>query len=93
MAIIQKKQKAIFLDRDGIINQEVGYLYKIEEFKFIDFIFDACKHFNSLRYKLIIITNQSGIARGYYSKNDFLLLNKWMLEQFNNQGINILDVF
>jgi D-glycero-D-manno-heptose 1,7-bisphosphate phosphatase len=85
--------KVIFLDRDGVINQEVGYLYKSKDFKFIDGIFEACKHFQSLGYKLIVVTNQSGIARGYYQEEDFHTLTKWMLVQFNNQDVDILDVF
>jgi D-glycero-D-manno-heptose 1,7-bisphosphate phosphatase len=85
--------KAIFLDRDGIINKEVGYLHKIKDFEFIDGVFDACFYFQSLGYKMIVVTNQSGIARDYYNEDDFHIVNNWMLEQFNNQGINILDVF
>jgi len=85
--------KAIFLDRDGVINKEVGYLHKIEDFEFIDGVFEACLYFQSLNYQMIIVTNQSGIARGYYKENDFHIVTNWMLEQFNNQGINILDVF
>ena len=85
--------KVIFLDRDGVIHQEVGYLYKSKDFKFIDGIFEACKYFQSLGYKLIVVTNQSGIARGYYQEEDFHILTKWMLVQFDNQDIDILDVF
>jgi D-glycero-D-manno-heptose 1,7-bisphosphate phosphatase len=85
--------KTIFLDRDGVINKEINYLYKIEEFEFINGVFEACHYFNSLKYKIIIITNQSGISRGFYSDNDFLHLNKWMLDQFKKKNINILDVF
>ena len=48
--------KTIFLDRDGVINKEINYLHKIEDFEFIDGIFDACLHFQSLGYKIIIIT-------------------------------------
>jgi len=85
--------KVIFLDRDGVINHEVGYLYKRSDFKFVDGVFNACNHFQSLGYKLIIVTNQSGIGRGYYQETDFHKLTKWMLEQFYNQGIDIFDVF
>ena len=85
--------KVIFLDRDGVINQEVGYLHKSKDFKFIDGIFEACKYFQSLEYKVVIVTNQSGIARGYYQEEDFHLLTKWMLTQFHNIDIDILDVF
>ena len=86
------RQRAIFLDRDGVINKEVGYLHKSEDFEFIDGVFEACKYFQALEYKLIVITNQSGIARGYYQEEDFHTLTKWMLTQFAKQGIDILYV-
>ena len=64
--------KALFLDRDGVINVDYGYVYQQERFIFIDGIFDFCKAACDLGYLLIVITNQSGIARGYYSHDDFL---------------------
>ena len=85
--------KTIFLDRDGVINKEINYLYKIDDFEFIDGIFEACLYLKSLGYEIIIITNQSGISRGYYSQNDYLKLTNWMLNQFNNHGISILDTY
>ena len=85
--------KTIFLDRDGVINKEINYLHKIEEFEFIDGIFDACLHFHSLSYKIIIITNQSGISRGYYTESDYQKVTKWLLDQFKYKNINILDIF
>ena len=85
--------KTIFLDRDGVINHEVGYLHKIEDFKFIEGVFDSCLYFQSIGYQIIIVTNQSGIDRGYYGESDFHIVNNWMLKQFKNQGIEILDVF
>ena len=84
--------KTIFLDRDGVINKEVGYLFRIIDFKFIEGVFDACLYFQQLDYKIIIISNQSGITRGYYSERDYLELTKWMLNQFNIKGISILDI-
>ena len=85
--------KTIFLDRDGVINKEVNYLSRIEDFEFIDGVFDACRHFEILGYSIIIITNQSGIGRGYYSENDYQVLTKWMLSKFNENNIEILDIF
>jgi len=85
--------KTIFLDRDGVINKEVEYLFMIDDFEFIEGVFDACLYFQNLDYKIIIVSNQSGIARGYYNENDFHRLTKWMLNQFNAKGISILDVF
>jgi len=83
----------IFLDRDGVINKEVGYLHKIEDFKFIDGVFDACLDFQSFSYQIIIVTNQSGIERGYYTEEDFQTVTEWMLDQFKQHNIQILDVF
>ena len=85
--------KTIFLDRDGVINEEVNYLYQIENFKFIDGVFEACLHFQRLNYKIIIVSNQSGIARGYYSEKDYKKLTSWMLNQFELKSISILGAF
>jgi D-glycero-D-manno-heptose 1,7-bisphosphate phosphatase len=85
--------KTVFLDRDGVINKEVGYLHKIQDFEFINGVFEACLYFQSLNYQIIVVTNQSGIGRGYYDEDDFHIINNWMLGQFKNKGIEILDVF
>jgi len=85
--------KTIFLDRDGVINKEAEYLFRISDFEFIEGVFDVCLYFHNLGYKIIIISNQSGIARGYYNENDYRKLTEWMLGQFNDNGINILDTF
>ena len=87
------RQRAIFLDRDGVINKDKNYLYRKEDFEFIDGVFEACQYFQKLSYQLIVVTNQSGIARGYYQEQDFHKLNQWMIEQFDDEGIKILDVF
>ena len=85
--------KTIFLDRDGVINKEINYLHKIDDFEFIDGVFEACRYLISLNYKIIVITNQSGISRGYYTENDFQIITNWMIAQFKKNDINILDVF
>jgi D-glycero-D-manno-heptose 1,7-bisphosphate phosphatase len=85
--------KTIFLDRDGVINHDEHYLYKITEFKFFDGIFDACQHFQRLGYEIIIVTNQSGIARGYYKESDYEKITRWLINQFNKRDIKILDIF
>ena len=86
-------KKALFLDRDGVINVEKEYLYKIEDFEFIDGIFEICRYFLSLDYKIIVVTNQSGIARGYYTKDDFTKLTQWMNDMFLKQNIVISKVY
>ena len=74
--------KTIFLDRDGVINHEVNYLHEIKKFKFINGVFDACNYFQDLNYKIIIVSNQSGISRGYFKESDYKNLTKWMLNEF-----------
>jgi len=86
-------KKALFLDRDGVINIEKNYLYKIDDFEFIDGIFELCKHFQELGYLIFVVTNQSGIARKYYSEDDFLKLTEWMLTAFKENGIDITKVY
>jgi len=83
-------KKVIFLDRDGVINQEVNYLHKIENFKFINGVFKSLRVLQELGYDFIVITNQSGIGRGLYSEEDYLLLDKWMKKEFEKNGIRIL---
>lgn len=85
--------KALFLDRDGVINVDHGYVSKIENFTFIDGIFELCKKAILNGYEIIVVTNQTGIALKKYSLDDFLTVNKYMLDIFKNNGINILDVF
>jgi D-glycero-D-manno-heptose 1,7-bisphosphate phosphatase len=85
--------KALFLDRDGVINVEKNYVCRIEDFEFIPGIFELCASAQSLGFKLIVITNQAGIGRGYYTEADYQRLNDWMLEQFRGQGIEIDRVY
>ncbi len=85
--------KAIFLDRDGTINVEKHYLYKREDFEFLPGVIEALKKLQAAGYILIIVTNQSGIGRGYYTEKDFKILNNWMLSELRNQGILIEDVY
>jgi len=90
---MSKPKKIIFLDRDGVINSEVGYLYEIEKFIFIDGVFKELNYLSNLDYEFIIITNQSGIAKGKYSIADYKALEEWMVKQFLNKGVNILDIY
>ncbi len=86
-------KKAVFLDRDGVINVDSGYVSKREDFVFCEGVFDALKSFQKLGYMLIIVTNQSGIGRGYYSEKDFLALSEWMNDELKNKGIKISKVY
>jgi len=85
--------KTIFLDRDGVINKEVSYLNKIEDFEFISGVFDSFRYLQKLGYSLIIVTNQSGIGRGLYQLQDYQILTKWMINEFKKNNIEIKDIF
>ena len=84
--------KALFLDRDGIINVDHGYVSNIEDFEFIEGIFDLIKLFSNEGYLIFVVTNQSGIGRGYYTEEDFNILTQWMCEHFEQAGISIEKV-
>lgn len=86
-------KKALFLDRDGIINIDHGYVYKIEDFEFTKGIFKLLHLFIQKGYLLFIVTNQSGIGRGYYSLDDFDTLTQWMLKRFEEEHISIAKCF
>lgn len=85
--------RALFLDRDGVVNHDLGYTSSAENFRFIDGVFELCRAAIESDYLLIVVTNQAGIGRGYYSEQDFLSLTKWMCDQFEEQGAPITDVF
>lgn len=82
-------RKCIFLDRDGNINVEVDYLYKKEDFKFIEGAERAIKIFNELGYLVVVVTNQSGIARGYYREEDVKNLHVYINEELSKIGARI----
>lgn len=84
---------ALFLDRDGVVNVEKHYLYRIEDFEFIEGVFDCCRHYQEKGYKLIIVTNQGGIAQGFYTEQDYQKLTAWMVNAFQQQSIFIDGVY
>lgn len=84
--------KALFLDRDGVINIDCAYPHKPEQIVFSDGIFSLCKKALSKGYLLIVVTNQAGVAKGYFSEDDVKRLHDWMQQQFSNRGIKI-DAF
>ena len=87
------QKKIIYLDRDGVINEDFGYVSKIENFKFVNGVFEACKEFLALGYEIIVVTNQSGIGRNYYSEDEFLELTKHMRNEFKKEDIDILNLY
>lgn len=91
MTLLQSR--ALFLDRDGVINHDAGYTSRVEDFEFIEGIFDLCRAARKLNYLLVVVTNQAGIARGYYSEEDFLVLTRWMCDRFEAEDALITEVF
>ncbi len=81
--------KAVFLDRDGTINVDKDYLYRIEDFEYIDGAIEGLKALVDLGYMLVVITNQSGIARGFYTEDDYHRINDWMKRDLASRGIKI----
>ena len=89
----KKINKACFLDRDGVLNKDIGYLYKIEDFKWIEGAVDAIKLLKKNNFLVIVITNQSGIGRGFYTTNEVEYLHKWMNKSLKRENVQINDFF
>ena len=85
--------KALFLDRDGVINKDFQYVYKKNDIEFFDHIFDLVKHANKLGYIVIIVTNQAGISRGIFTERELIELMEWILHQFNKMDSLITDYY
>ncbi len=89
-----RNNKAIFLDRDGTINVDKHYIYRITDFEFIPDAIQALQLLQQAGYLLIIISNQSGIARGYYTEDDYHNLNGWMIKTLSEEyGVRITDTY
>lgn len=86
-------KKIAFLDRDGVVNIDHGYVHRIADFEFSNGFFEACTLLAEAGYSLVIVTNQSGIARGYYTEADFIVLTDWLREQFAAHGLSLDAVY
>jgi D-glycero-D-manno-heptose 1,7-bisphosphate phosphatase len=84
---------AAFLDRDGVINVDRGYVFRADDFEFIDGVFEGASALQRLGFALVVVSNQSGIGRGLYSEADLDALNRWMLLQFERRSIRVHGVF
>ena len=85
--------KAIFLDRDGTINVDYGYVHEIDKLEFIPGVIEGLKILQDMGYLLIIVTNQSGIGRGMYDLKAYRKFNRYMLKELEKHDIHITDVF
>lgn len=86
------RQAALFLDRDGVINHDVGHCHLIEDFRWVPGIFETVRTANGLGFAVIVVTNQAGIAKGYYTEADYQRLTGWMRGQFEKSGAPLTDV-
>lgn len=87
------KRPALFLDRDGVINIDHGYVHTIEAFQFVEGIFELVAEANLRGYLVVVVTNQAGIGRGFYTEAAFLELMRWMTNQFANHGASIDAIY
>jgi len=88
-----KKNKAIFLDRDGVINKEVSYLSDPKDFEFIEGSIEALKILKQKGFLLIIITNQAGIARGFFTEESLTTIHHKMIEILKKNNIQLDDIY
>lgn len=86
-------RRALFLDRDGVINVDHGYVCSPEQTQFIDGIFGLCRAATQRGFLNVVITNQAGIARGYYSESDFLAYMDWMRGEFRKHDARLDAVY
>ncbi len=86
------KNRAVFLDRDGTINIDLSYVYRVEDFVYKKNILWGLRSLQK-KFLLVIVTNQSGIARGFYKEEDVERLHKWLIEDLNKKGVEIRKIY
>ena len=86
-------QKTVFLDRDGTINEEVSYLHKVEDFRFLPGVVEGMKHLYDSGFALVVLTNQAGIGRGYYTEKDAENVHRFMREALAKKGVTLSGVY
>ena len=88
----EKGRKTVFLDRDGTMNEEVNYLYRPEDLKLIPGVPQAVRQLNEAGFRVVVVTNQAGVARGYYGEEDVKLLHQYLNELLGTKGAHV-DAF
>ena len=86
-------RRALFLDRDGVINVNHGYVHTVDATDWVPGIFDLARHAYDTGWVLVVVTNQAGIARGYYSRADFVEYTRWMHAEFARHGAPLLATY
>ncbi len=85
------RRPAAFLDRDGVLNQDVGYAHRPDQIIWLDGAAAAIRHLNRAGYLVFVVTNQAGVARGFYTEETVRQLHRWMGEQLHQQGAQVDD--
>ena len=93
MTVPAGSRRAAFLDRDGVINLDRGYVYREEDFEFVPGVLEAARRLDEAGYLLVVTSNQSGIGRGLYSEGDFARLTSWMKQRFHESGAPLAAVY
>jgi D-glycero-D-manno-heptose 1,7-bisphosphate phosphatase len=88
-----RRVPALFLDRDGVINVDHGYVHRVDQFEFLPGIFDLCRAAHARDHRVVVVTNQAGIGRGLYTEREFLELTEWMRARFRDEGAPIDRVY
>jgi D-glycero-D-manno-heptose 1,7-bisphosphate phosphatase len=87
------RRKALFLDRDGVIDEDTGYPHKPEHIVFRPGIFEFCRSAVDMGYVIVVVTNQAGVARGRFTEADVRALHAWMGEEFRRRGVEIAGFY
>lgn len=82
-----------FLDRDGVVNADRGYVHRVDDFEWMPGAIEAIKYLNTKGYAVAVVTNQSGIGRGLYGEEEFMFLTLWMLNEIDQAGGHIDAVY
>lgn len=93
ISAVKKRNRAVFFDRDGVLNKDIGYLSKVDDFEWIDGAREALRRVQDLDMLSIVVTNQSGVGRGYYSLEDVMHLHAWMRADLARDNIVISDFY
>lgn len=87
------KVPAIFLDRDGTLNVDHGYVHEIDNFQFIDGVIEAMRELKNMGFALVLVTNQSGIARGMFTEDQFMQLTEWMDWSLADRDVDLDGIY
>ena len=88
-----RNRPAVFFDRDGVLNHDLGYVCTSDRFKWIDGAVEAIKHLNSINYYTFVVSNQSGVARGFYKETDVIEFHKWINNELFSKHAHIDEFY